>query len=123
MSDPSELYKKLPQEVADTASTITSSVPAPLLPAPSDRQSLSFVGDYRLLRRIGAGTFGQVWRAEAPGGTEVAIKIITQSLEAKEGKQELKALEHVKRLRHTYLVQTHAYRIQQEQLYIVMELA
>src|SRR5689334_5776755 len=59
-------------------------------------QVLSLVGDYRMLQRIGAGTFGEVWKAEAPGGTQVAVKIIRRPFDEREAQQELHALEHVK---------------------------
>jgi serine/threonine protein kinase len=76
-----------------------------------------------MLQRIGAGTFGEVWKAEAPGGTEVAVKIIRRPFDAREAQQELEALEHVKRLRHPYLVQTQAFWVVQDRVHIVLELA
>ena len=90
---------------------------------PSDTRVLPIAGDYRIRRRLGAGSYGEVWMAEAPGGTEVAIKIITRPISHVEAQKELQALENVKRLRHTYLVQTHAYWILKNRLHIVMELA
>lgn len=102
-----------------------SSPPAspPAKQSAADSQVLSLVGEYRMLRRIGQGAFGQVWMAEAPGGTEVAIKVILRTLEERDAQQEKKALDQVKKLRHPYLLQTHSYHIMQDRLHIVMELA
>src|SRR5207302_1801116 len=91
-----------------------SVLPTPSIEPPPEglsdvTQSLHFTSKYRLLKRIGSGTFGEVWKAEAPGGAEVAVKIIARSLNHAEAQQELKALEQVKRLRHPYLVQTHSF--------------
>lgn len=105
-------------------------VPATLVPpdspcagTASGAKVLSFAGDYRMVRRLGVGSYGEVWMAEGPGGTEVAIKIITRPLSHKEAQQELHALENVKRLRHPYLVQTQAFWVLNDQLHIAIELA
>jgi serine/threonine protein kinase/cytochrome c-type biogenesis protein CcmH/NrfG len=60
------------------------------------------VPGYRLVRFLGQGAFGQVWQANAPGGTETALKII--SLSGKQGLKEFRALGLVKRIRHPNLV-------------------
>jgi serine/threonine protein kinase len=78
---------------------------------------------YQLLTYIDRGQFGEVWRAQAPGGIEVAIKIITRPLADKDVQRELRALEVLKGLRHTFLLQTQAYWSQQDRLFIVLELA
>jgi hypothetical protein len=81
------------------------------------------VEGYRLLKRIGSGSYGEVWRAAAPGDVEVAVKIISRPLDHAEAQRELQALELIKRLRHPYLVHTQAYWPLEDRLYIVMELA
>jgi hypothetical protein len=107
---------------ADTANATLPS-PPPLPPLFGSTPVLSVASDYRLLRRLGTGSFGDVWMAQGPGGTEVAIKSIQRLLDQKEARRELEALEHVKRLHHPYLVQTHGFYIKDERLHIVMELA
>jgi serine/threonine protein kinase len=84
---------------------------------------LAVGGGYHLVRRIGRGSFGEVWRARAPGGVEVAIKIINRPLEHAEAKREMEALELIKALRHPFLLQTQAFWCLEDQIIIVMELA
>lgn len=60
------------------------------------------VPGFRLSGFLGRGGFGQVWRCEAPGGAELALKII--DLDREEGLREYRALRLVKRIRHANLV-------------------
>jgi serine/threonine protein kinase len=78
---------------------------------------------YEKLERLGVGEFGEVWRARAPGGVEVAIKIISRSVDHEASRRELKALDKLRRLRHPFLLQTHQYQPEKDHLVIVMELA
>ena len=78
---------------------------------------------YKLGEKLGAGAFGEVRRAEAPGGVDVALKIIFRPLSHAAAQQELSSLELIKKLRHPYLLQTHAYWSLQDRLMIVMEMA
>ena len=59
------------------------------------------VRGYRLVKYLGKGSFGDVWQATGPGGTEVAFKII--KLDAKSGMKNLRAIEHLKKIRHPNL--------------------
>src|SRR5919206_1926294 len=83
---------------------------------------------YKLIERLGGGGFGEVWKAEAPGGLLKAIKFVFGDLqtvgdEGQRAEQELKALSRVKTVRHPYILSLERYDIIDGQLMIVMELA
>ncbi len=78
---------------------------------------------YRLFHSIGRGVYGEVWKAEAPGGVHVALKIIRWPLAHAATRTEMNALELMKQLRHPFLVQLQAYFLVGDRLYMVMELA
>jgi serine/threonine protein kinase len=83
---------------------------------------------YKLIDRLGGGGFGEVWRAEAPGGLHKAIKFVYGDLQdaGEDGVracQELKALTRVKSVRHPYILSLERFDIVDGQLLIVMELA
>jgi len=83
---------------------------------------------YRLIERLGRGGYGEVWKAEAPGGLLKAIKFVYGDLEegfgdSGQAEQELKALNRVKTIRHPYILSLERFDIVEGQLLIVMELA
>jgi hypothetical protein len=92
------------------------------MPPQADSQIIPSEG-YTLGLAIGAGQFGQVFRARAPGGLTVAVKRILRPLSDELCQRELRALELISQLRHPYLLPTHAYWSLQDRLVIVMELA
>src|SRR5579884_1342663 len=57
---------------------------------------------YRLVRLLGRGGFGSVWRATGPGGFDVALKFVPLGEGA--GNVELRALEAVRSVRHPNLL-------------------
>jgi serine/threonine protein kinase len=139
-------YEDLARQVADhdlptDRPRATGSLPAHLVPpfiaepnAPTKRPGsavsgpgkdsvLAVGGGYKLLERIGVGGFGEVWKAQAPGGVLTAVKIIPRPAESEAAGQELAALEVIKGLRHHFLLSTHAFWVMEESLVIAMDLA
>jgi serine/threonine protein kinase len=80
-------------------------------------------GGYRLVERLGSGSFGQVWRAEAPGGRDVAVKIIIRPLQGPDAQRELEALAAIQGLQHPSLLPIHQFYALEDRLLIVMGLA
>jgi serine/threonine protein kinase len=57
---------------------------------------------YRLVRFLGKGQYGEVWQANGPGGTRVALKFINVS--GAQGQKELRGVQRVKEIRHPHLM-------------------
>lgn len=79
------------------------------------------VDGYRLDVRLGAGGFGQVWRAAGPGGKRVALKFVP--LARKVGESELRSLDLVKDLNHPHLLAIHGHWQRNGYLIVAAELA
>jgi serine/threonine protein kinase len=84
--------------------------------------------NYTFIKRIGRGTFGQVWQASADGGVEVAIKVLVRFPDDSSARRdladrELQALGLIINHRHAYLVMPHAIHRHADEIAIVMDLA
>jgi hypothetical protein len=91
-----------------------SAVPLDILPADAN---------YRLIRRLGRGAFGEVYEAEALGGVRVAVKRIFLNATHPASRNEIEALESLKLLHHIHLTQIHAFWLSDDRLVVVMDLA
>ncbi len=78
---------------------------------------------YVLEEVIGRGGFGEVWRANAPGGLKKAIKFVFGTQDQSRGSRELRSLERIKGVCHPFLLTLERFEAIDDQLVIVTELA
>jgi serine/threonine protein kinase len=87
------------------------------------------IAGYCLIEPLGKGGFGEVWKCQAPGGFLKAIKFVQGATSATDdvqrwlAEQELQALEHIKNIRHPFILTVERAELQRGTLMIVMELA
>jgi len=79
------------------------------------------VSGYRLIKKIGKGSFGEVWEAKGPGDVSLAMKIIPMA----NGLDivEIRSLNLFKSIRHPHLLSIFGFWIIEEHLWIAFELA
>ncbi len=87
------------------------------------RKASEPIPGYRLIQRIGAGGYGEVWTAEAPGGLIKAIKFVYGLLDEDRATREMKASQRIKGVRHPFLLSIERIEIVDGQLLFVTELA
>ncbi len=78
---------------------------------------------YMVRERLGAGGYGEVWKADAPGGLAKAIKIIYGCCDDERAARELAALNRIKQVRHPFLLSLERIERVDGHLVIVTELA
>jgi serine/threonine protein kinase len=81
------------------------------------------VAGYTLRERIGTGGYGEVWKADAPGGLSKAVKFVYGKLDEERANCELRALKRIKEVRHPFLLSLERIEVVDGQLVIVTELA
>jgi hypothetical protein len=86
-------------------------------------QATEPIPGYMLKDRLGAGGYGEVWKAEAPGGLLKAIKFVYGYHDEDRAARELKALNRIKQVRHPFLLSLERIEVIEGQLVIVTELA
>ncbi len=82
----------------------------------------SYLG-YVLRERIGAGGYGEVWSAEAPGGMLKAVKFIYGFHDDNRAQRELKALDRIKEVRHPFLLSLERIDVVDGRMIVITELA
>jgi serine/threonine protein kinase len=115
----SDRFSPAPQQPLDADDPRAHADPT----ARANAQILPVGGGYRLLQPLGRGAFGEVWKAEAPGGIEVAVKLIARAAKPAEAQRELDALQLMRQLRHQNLLAVQAFFPLPDRLVIILELA
>src|SRR5436305_2356366 len=119
-------HSKPPQPPAPVPHDTGSSNPTPRPDDPVDAvvhlaPGARPVADYELMQLLGRGGFGEVWKANGPGGFAVAMKFIR--LEERCSQFEVRSLEVMKDIRHPHLLGMFGAWQRDTWLIIAMELA
>lgn len=81
------------------------------------------ISGYELEYKLGAGGYGEVWKAKGPGGLPKAVKILYGQQDGSHAEAELKSLERMRELRHPFLLGIERIEVVSDRLIVVTELA
>ena len=90
---------------------------------PSTKSGFEPIPGYILRKRLGAGGYGEVWLADAPGGLQKAIKLIYGNVDQSHATSELRSLQRIRQVYHPFLLSIERIEIVDSQVIIVTELA
>ncbi|MHB8902419.1 MAG: tubulin-like doman-containing protein, partial [Thermoguttaceae bacterium] len=91
--------------------------------SPASPHTADTIAGYTLIERIGAGGYGEVWKAEAPGGLAKAVKLVYGYFDDQRAACERRALSRIRDARHPFLLSLERIEIVDGQLVVVTELA
>lgn len=90
---------------------------------PTTKSGYEPIPGYTLRKRLGAGGYGEVWLADAPGGLQKAIKLIYGNVDQSHATSELRSLQRIRQVYHPFLLSIERIEIVDSQVIIVTELA
>src|SRR5262245_42667568 len=99
-----------------------------ITPTEAARQAgIEPIAGYQLVKPLGRGGYGDVWKCTAPGGLAKAIKFVSAQADhivtgRAPADQELAALQRFKDIRHPFLLSLDRIELVGDELVIVMEL-
>jgi serine/threonine protein kinase len=91
--------------------------------APTTSLPTEPIPGYVIRERLGAGGYGEVWKADAPGGLSKAVKIVYGRQDDERAAAELAALNRIKEVRHPFLLSIERIERVDGRLVILTELA